>query len=466
MSERTTLIMPALNEAAVIGTVIQQIKASPELQAAGLTEVIVVDNGSDDGTAAIAAAAGARVVVEPRRGYGRACLAGVLAASDAEIVALLDADGSDVPADIARVWEPVGRGMADLAVGSRTRGACEPGALTPQQRAGNAVGAALLRLLYGVQISDLGPLRAVRRTALLGLELREMTYGWSTEMLAKAGRRGWRVVEVPVDYRRRAGGASKVAGTVRGSVLAAGRIMGTIGRYARWQPHMPRRALALVAREPVPGRVKTRLGRAIGLEAAAALYAAFLRDLAERFTAAGRRDGYDLWWYAAEPNPTDSIFTGNVLAQEGDDLGARLKHGFAALHARGYDQIVILGTDSPQVPAAHVRAAFAALDARDVVLGPTRDGGYYLLGQRGAPADLFTGITMSTATVAVETCRRAALLGRSLDLLPLTFDVDYPDDLAALRAALALAPSTESDLAPHTLAALERLSHAAQEVIA
>jgi len=229
-----TVIMPALNEAATVGDQTRAILTHEALRALGVGRVIVVDNGSADDTARVARAAGAQVVVQPQRGYGAACRAGALAAQ-ADILLLMDADGSDDLMGAARVLERVVRGEADLAVGSRTRGRLEPGALTPQQRVGNLVAVILLRLLYGARLTDLGPTRAIRRDALLALDMQEMTYGWSTEMLVKALRAGYFVVEEPVDYHRRAGGQSKVSGTLTGTLRAGWSILSTVLRYARWR---------------------------------------------------------------------------------------------------------------------------------------------------------------------------------------------------------------------------------------
>jgi glycosyltransferase involved in cell wall biosynthesis len=237
--EAITIVMPALNEAAAIGTHVRRLLASPALGALPVRRIIVVDNGSTDDTSGVARTAGAEVVREPRRGYGWACLAGVRAAPDSDVVLLMDADGCDDAVGAAEVAELVLTGTADLALGSRTRGHAERDALTPQQRAGNAVGVLLLRLLTGARLTDLGPLRAIRRERVLALDMREMTYGWSTEMVIKALRAGYRVVEAPVDYHRRAGGVSKVSGTLRGTVGASWSILSTIARYARWQPSAP-----------------------------------------------------------------------------------------------------------------------------------------------------------------------------------------------------------------------------------
>ncbi|HEY7124428.1 MAG TPA: TIGR04282 family arsenosugar biosynthesis glycosyltransferase [Ktedonobacterales bacterium] len=483
MENRTCLVIPALNEAPVIERVIRSLRASAALQRTHLDDILVVDNGSDDDTAALAAAAGARVVREPQRGYGRACLTGVLAASQAEVIVLMDADGSDVPEDILRVWEPVHAGAAALTMGSRVRGHCEPGALTPQQRVGNAVGALLLRLLYGLQITDLGPLRAIRRETLLRLDMHEMTYGWSTEMLTKAARLGLTIKEVPVDYRQRAGGTSKVAGTLRGTCKASVSITRTIARCRHWQPGQrppfplqgsssaggtsTRRALFIVARLPLPGQTKTRLGRAIGNEQATRLYAAFLSDLGTRFTQAAASGGYDLYWYFSAPEGFgEADFAAYVppgaalLRQKGHTFAERLWTGFQTVSARGYEQILVLGSDSPHVPATWITHAFEALETHSAVLGPAHDGGYYLLGQRAAPqpVDLFTGIAMSTSSVCTETVRRAQMAGMRVAYLPATFDVDEASDLAYLSEALRQAPSHQADPAPETVSCLRALA--------
>jgi hypothetical protein len=231
-----TIVLPALNEEAAVGAQVAALLADGQMSRLGLRQVLVVDNGSEDGTAATATAAGAIVVREPRRGYGRACLAGVRAAHAADVILLMDADGSDDLVGAAAVAALVLGGAADLAMGSRTRGQVDRGALLPQQRAGNLLAALLLRPLAGLHVSDLGPVRAIRREDLLALDMREMTYGWSTEMLLKAGRAGFRVVEAPVDYHRRAGGRSKVAGSLVGTLRASSSILGTLARHARWRP--------------------------------------------------------------------------------------------------------------------------------------------------------------------------------------------------------------------------------------
>lgn len=226
------VVIPALNEEDAIAGQVAEIAAvaGRDDLPARIARVIVVDNGSVDRTAERAAAAGAMVVSEPCRGYGRACFSGVLAAGEVDLIVLMDGDGSDSFNELPLLLAPLLAGEADLALGSRTLGRYAPGSLLPQQIFGNWVAARLLRLLYGVRVTDIGPFRVIRRRDLLALGMREMTYGWSVEMIARAARRGLRVREVPVTYRNRAGGESKVSGNPRASVRAGVRIIGTILR--------------------------------------------------------------------------------------------------------------------------------------------------------------------------------------------------------------------------------------------
>ena len=219
------VIIPALNEAGNIRRLLTQIQ--PDIA----TDIIVVDNGSTDATADEARAAGATVISEPRRGYGYACAAGVAAAS-ADILAFLDGDGSFDPAQLHELVMPIVEGRADLVLGTRMAGGLEAGAMPPHQLFGNKLVSGLMRLLYKVQITDLGPYRAIRRGLLASLNMREMTFGWPTEMMVKAARRHAHIVEIPVSYRKRWSGKSKVSGTLRGTLLATYYILGTTLRYA------------------------------------------------------------------------------------------------------------------------------------------------------------------------------------------------------------------------------------------
>lgn len=218
------VIIPAVDEEEAIGRVVRDVPAFA-------SEVIVVDNGSRDATAAVARAAGARVVVEPRRGYGQACLAGIRAAGPADVLAFLDGDYSDYPEQLAEVVAPLLSGEADLVIGSRRRGRRAPGAHPWHAVMGTRLCVALMNLLIGTAATDLGPFRAITAAALRRLDMRDRSFGWTVEMQVKARRRGLRVREVPVDYRPRLG-RSKISGTLAGSLRAGTRILGTIARYA------------------------------------------------------------------------------------------------------------------------------------------------------------------------------------------------------------------------------------------
>lgn len=220
------MIIPVLNEEDSIAAVLNDIPR--ELEA----EVLVVDNGCTDQTIPIARSMGAAIVTAGRRGYGAACYAGALVAGG-EILVYLDGDYSDDPAEMTRLVEPIVNGRADLVLGSRlAQGDLPGGAMPPQQRFGNWLAARLMRRLYHIPVTDLSPFRAIRKEAILRLDMQEMTYGWPTEMMVKAARAGLRLEEIPVSYRPRLGGKSKISGTLRGTILAGYYILTTTFRYA------------------------------------------------------------------------------------------------------------------------------------------------------------------------------------------------------------------------------------------
>ena len=218
------VVIPALDEEEALPGVLAEIPAR-------VRRVVVADNGSRDRTARVAAEGGAEVVHEPARGYGNACLAALahLAGDPPEVVVFLDGDGSDDPGELDRLLAPIEQG-ADMVIGSRTLGPAEAGSLTPPQRVGNAIACHWIRWVYGERFSDLGPFRAIRWSALEALEMRDPNWGWTVEMQLAAARQRLHCAEVPVRYRNRRGGRSKVSGTIRGSVAAGSKILWLLAR--------------------------------------------------------------------------------------------------------------------------------------------------------------------------------------------------------------------------------------------
>lgn len=227
---KVCLIIPALNEEKALPGVLGAVPRR------AVDDILVVDNGSTDGTAVAARRAGARVVLEERRGYGAACWAGFQAAADAEILVFMDGDGSFRPEEIPRLTAPLLEGGADLVLGTRTGQRADTRAIPLHARLGNRFVSWVLRISSSVPATDLGPFRAVRRRVLEDLGMEERTYGWPCEMIVKAGRGKFRVVEVPVSYRPRTAGKSKVSGTLRGSLGAAFSILKVAVRWSLWPP--------------------------------------------------------------------------------------------------------------------------------------------------------------------------------------------------------------------------------------
>jgi glycosyltransferase involved in cell wall biosynthesis len=227
---KISLIIPALNEEESLPGLLASVPSH------AVNEIIVVDNGSTDQTATVARRAGARVVTESRKGYGAACWSGFAAAQGASILVFIDGDGSFEPREIPRLTEPISRGSADLVLGSRTLGAQGARAIPLHARWGNRLVAFSIGLMSSVRLTDLGPFRAISRKTLENLNMQERTYGWPCEMIIKAGKLGLRVIEVPVTYRPRTGGKSKVSGTISGSIKAAIAMLRVTARWSFWHP--------------------------------------------------------------------------------------------------------------------------------------------------------------------------------------------------------------------------------------
>lgn len=414
------VVLPCLDEAAALPWVLGRIPDG--------WRPIVVDNGSTDGSAAIAAGLGATVVHAARRGFGAACHAG-LSAATAEVVCFLDCDGSLDPRQLPRVVDPVLAGTADLVLGRRrptTRGAWPPHA-----RLANAALARRLRARTGAPLHDLGPMRAARRERLLALGLADRRSGYPLEMVLSAALAGMRIAETEVDYRPRSG-RSKVTGTVRGTRQAV--------RDMRAVLAAPPPTLLVIAKAPVPGRVKTRLTPAYTPEQAAELAEAALADtLATLSTVpAGERI------LALDGEPGRWLPTGwRVVRQSGGGLDERLAAAFG--HARPSAPALLVGMDTPQLDAASLAAPLApgARAGADAWYGPAADGGFWALGLARPTAplarQLLLGVPMSTPRTGEALLARLDAAGLRVGRLPRLTDVD---DAASAAEVAAAAPGT------------------------
>lgn len=432
---RIAVIIPAFNEEHAIGQVLRAVPA-------WVDETVVVDNGSSDQTAAVARSHGARIVREPLRGYGQACLAGIATLSEADVVVFVDADFSDHPDEMDRLVDPILRREADLVIGSRTRGVCDPGALTSQARFGNWLACHLIRLFWGVRFTDLGPFRAVRFAALRRLNMQDTNYGWTVEMQVKAAATSLPTREVPVSYRRRIG-TSKISGTVRGVLLAGSKILYTIFRAASCPASVrttyAREQLFVFTRYPVPGKTKTRLIPALGAEIAAHLQAAMTTHVlaAAQAMSTARGCGIEVRFEGGDKDAM-SVRFGSAPRYEPQgegDLGERMERCFREAFTRGAEAAVIVGADVPGIEAATLALAFDALREADVTLGPAADGGYYLVGLRRPVPELFRNIAWGTGSVRQQTLDATDRLGLRVVQLATLDDVDRPEDLRVLALA-------------------------------
>jgi rSAM/selenodomain-associated transferase 2/rSAM/selenodomain-associated transferase 1 len=438
---RISVIIPALNEEESIGRVLSAI---PDW----VDEVVVVDNGSTDSTPFVARRSGAKVIFEPRRGYGSACLTGIGALEETDIVVFLDGDFSDRPEEMPRLVDPIAAREADMVIGSRMLGNREPGALTPQAIFGNRLACTLIRLFWNVEHTDLGPFRAIDYNALERLRMRDPDYGWTVEMQIRAAAEGLRVIEVPVSYGKRIG-RSKVSGTFRGVLGAGTKILSTIFLSALRVRLAPRRQgwperLIVFTRYPEPGKTKTRLIPAIGANGAAELQRGMTEDAILRADALARDralaveiryDGSD------ERRMAQWLGKDRDYAAQGDgDLGDRQARAFAESFARGTERVVLVGTDCPDRTVRIMEKAFESLRKKDLVLGPARDGGYYLIGLRRHVPPLFQDVQWGSDTVLERTLQIADEFGLAIELLETLNDIDRPEDLtisneAVVRAA-------------------------------
>ncbi len=386
---RVAAVIPTLDEEAAIGGVV-----------AGLLDgiaccVLVVDGGSRDATAAVATAAGARLILEPRRGYGRACRTGtelaLAPAADGHnhvAVAFLDGDGSCDPADIGRLAAALAD--ADVVLGRRPGRLIERGAMPWHARLGNTVVAALASLLTGRRVHDLPPTKVLRAGSLRRLALDHDGYGWTTQLVARAlADRGLVVHELAVRFRPRQGGTSKVSGSPRASAAAAWALIATTVRERQPAP-----VLALMAKAPGAGHAKTRLAREIGEELAASAWAACLADTAAGLVRAADRSRASTVVMVPrieDVAPIRDLVGRNwtIRIQDSAGLAGALVDVFLAAFDAGADRAIAVAGDNPSLHDDVILAALQLLErASDAaVLGPTLDGGYHLIGLRwpGAP---------------------------------------------------------------------------------
>jgi glycosyltransferase A (GT-A) superfamily protein (DUF2064 family) len=373
MRHRVAAVVPAWDEAVAIGHVVSG------LRRAGACCVFVVDPGSTDGTREVAARAGATVIVEPRRGYGRACLEGAAAAMpDHELVAFLDGDGSCDPAELTALTAAADGG-ADLVLGRRDHIAA--GAMPWHARLGNRLVAGALRARTAHPVRDVPPFKVVHADALAVLRPEAEGFGWTVQLIGRAlAHPAVRVVEVPLTFRARAGGRSKVSGRVMPSLRAAGAMTAQALEATR-----RRGVLVLMAKAPRPGHSKTRLAADLGPHAAAGFWAACLRDAGARVRQIAAAADLDVAAMTPSAEDADEVrrLTGlPAIVQGAPGLG----HALLEVSDLPGPFTIAVSADAPTLAAEHVLDAVSALRRAPAVLGPDGDGGYYLVGlRRGFP---------------------------------------------------------------------------------
>ncbi len=397
--------------------------------------VVVCDNGSTDETAVVAGQAGAEVVCESYRGYGAACHRAIEHLADwPDVVVFVDGDGSSDCGELQNLLAPIRRNQADLVIGWRRYP--ERGSMTPPQRLGSWWFSVLVRLRWGGQGHDMGPFRAVTRDALNKLQMSDRTWGWTLQMQIKAHLLGLRVVEVPVRWRRRLAGHSKISGTLSGVVRACARITATYAKYAlfsRRHAREHRDVIVAFFKYPLPGKVKTRLGRGVGAALATQIYhrlaVACYRQL-DRLQQSGLADVAVFGTGRTTTSFREWLPGARYYWPQPDgDLTCRLRRAFALAFAGGAPRVAAIGTDSPSLDDDMISRALGELRSADVVVVPNTDGGYALIAMKQAHPRLFEEIEWSTASVLTQTRQRAERLGLRLRELPAVPDIDTAEDL-------------------------------------
>jgi len=435
-NRKVAVVIPAQNEAQSIARVLKDIPP-------WVDDIVVVDNASTDSTTQIAIANGARVVRERVSGYGRACLTGMAFLRDPDIIVFLDADYSDYPQQMEHLVKPIAEGVADLVIGSRTTGKVQRGALTPQQRCGNAVACRLMRYFWKTSYTDLGPFRAVSRDGLCSLQMDDRDFGWTIQMQIRAVRRGLRTMEVPVDYRRRVG-VSKISGTVRGVIGAGIKIISTIFREKAkppWSeyPAVGGNHLIVFTRCPVSGETKTRMIPALGERGAANLQ----RDMTlhalshvSQFLET-QNVTVELHYSGGSEAQAREAFgvDWEYVAQTDGDLGEKMRRAINRAFYLGARCVAVMGTDCPEITSDVLARTFETTRKADVVFTPAHDGGYVLVAMRRPIQCIFEGITWGESDVLRDSVEAAKRDGRTVALLDPLGDVDVARDLSTWHHA-------------------------------
>lgn len=496
---RIVVVIPAYNEVQSIGRVIGDIPK-------WVNEVVVVDNGSTDGTGEVARACGATVVVAKERGYGAACLAGLgyLGVGDevagvggvggvgsgvgqaVDVVVFVDGDYADDLREMGEMVRPLVEREAEIVIGSRVLGEMERGAMTWAQRFGNWLACFLVRRLFGYRMTDLGPFRAVRMDALSALHMNDKTYGWTVQMQLRAIKQKLRMIEVPVRYRKRIG-KSKISGTVKGVIGAGYKIITTIFREYVGRASTDGRVVVF-SRYPVAGESKTRMIPAVGEDGAAGLQ----REMTKHVIG-GLREGVSI----DGEKRVEVFYTGGTVVQMGDvfgdegveyiaqcegDLGAKMGGAFESCEG---EAMVIVGADCPSCSGYVVRSALQLLNERKrgvgarLVVGPATDGGFYLIGTKYFDKTLFAGMTWGHEGVLADLLKNAKGLGYEVRFLPTRNDVDEPEDLIhwekakwfcgnekrKVRVSIIIPTRNEAKHLPRTLKRLRPMMDEIEEVI-
>lgn len=420
------VIIPVLNEERSIAKVIDDIPS-------WVRDIIVVDNGCTDNTVQVAKDHGAKVVHEPLRGYGAACLKGISVLQQPDIVVFVDGDYSDRPQQMHRLVAPIIDNKAEMVIGSRVLGNRERGALSPQARFGNWLSCHLMFAVWRVRYTDLGPFRAISYATLMSFAMSDLNYGWTVEMQIKAAIYRTPIAEVAVDYCRRIG-TSKISGTVSGVIGAGYKILTTIFKYAVALPRTRKsKRIILFSKYPVAGKSKTRMIPALGKEGAANLQremTTFISDKLQRFC---RKNNaiFEVRFYGGNQQDMEQWLGKNIVirAQHGKDLGEKMYQAFCQSFNEGSQYCIITGADCPQVSEDILHLTFLHLKSVPLVIGPAADGGYYLIAMTKRLRAIFDGISWGSSRVLQQTLDVAQKASIRYQLLPVLHDVDLPQDL-------------------------------------